>query len=306
MEMKKNIPELILMLLCCLFGVGVIMLLLAKWWGVIFLAIGGVMLYTGFKKIPASPPNVGLITIWGERIDDVKKEGWRLFAPFFPFFYDAILVDVEKKEKDFLPEDVRSQEKAELEINNAITWTPDKDVPKNLKEYLNVGGKEGVEKILKDIIGEACRQYAIGRGWEEVLDTRDELAMNIIKALTGESGKRAERLRESLKRGNGVAKIPSLGIVLNRFNVGRIKVIGELGKDAEKIALEKRQMGAETVEIQHVRERTKEMMEIGLSAKDAVEVVQTERAKVKKDIKEFKFGGVGEIAEGIAKILGKK
>lgn len=301
--MRRIIPELVSVLLYSFFGVGLMMLLRAKWQGLAFIAAGGIFLYFGLRKIPAAPPHVGLVTIWGERIDEVRKEGWRLFAPFFPFLYDAILVDVEKKEKDFLPEDVRSEEKAELAINNAITWTPDKDVPQNLKEYINVGGRKGVEDILEDIIGEACRQYAVARGWEKVLATRDELAMTIIEALTGQTG---EPLREALKRGNGIAKIPSLGIVLNRFNVGKIGLLGKLAKDAEKIADEERERDAEKVEILHVRDRTKELMETGLSAKDAIEVVQTERGKVKKDIKEFKLGGIGELGEAFAKIFGKK
>jgi len=55
------------------------------------------------------------------------------------------------------------------------------------------------------------------------------------------------------------------------------------------VMVERREREAETIELQHVRDRAKELKdEVGLSPKDAIEVVQTERGKVVKEIIEYK------------------
>jgi hypothetical protein len=56
-----------------------------------------------------------------------------------------------------------------------------------------------------------------------------------------------------------------------------------------KIAVETREREAEKIELQHVRDRAQEIRDgVGLSPKDAIEVVQTERGKVVKQIIEYK------------------
>ena len=58
-----------------IFG-GTTMVLTGCWWGLIFFILGIVLLFKSFRKIPSKPPNVGLVTIWGERTEETKKEGW--------------------------------------------------------------------------------------------------------------------------------------------------------------------------------------------------------------------------------------
>jgi regulator of protease activity HflC (stomatin/prohibitin superfamily) len=56
-----------------------------------------------------------------------------------------------------------------------------------------------------------------------------------------------------------------------------------------RIAAETQEREAEKIELQHVRDRAKELIEgVKLSPKDAIEVVQTERGKVTKHIIEYK------------------
>jgi len=56
-----------------------------------------------------------------------------------------------------------------------------------------------------------------------------------------------------------------------------------------KIPIEEKEREAEKIELQHVRDRAIEIRDgVGLSPKDAIEVVQTERAKVVKQIIEYK------------------
>ena len=47
--------------------------------GILLIAIGVVLMVIlqGLRRIPANPPQVALVTFFGERIQRVKKEGWR-------------------------------------------------------------------------------------------------------------------------------------------------------------------------------------------------------------------------------------
>lgn len=291
--------------LLILIGFSVIgfFILLVTAWGFVSIGLAIIFLFAFLRTIPAAPPHVVLVTIWGERIPKIKKEGKRLFAKFFPFYYDGILVNVEKKNKDFLPKDVWSKERAEMLMEISISWIPDKDDPQNLKEYIDSGGQENIENMLDDIIEENCREFASEKGWQECMKTRKELAIALIKELTGQEEEETIKL---LRRGNGIAKIPSLGIVLKRFNVGRVKPLGKLAEAAEKVAVEERERDSEKVELQHVKERAKEIRdELGISGKDAIEIVQTERGKVNKEIREYKgLEGIGEaVGRGIGEIF---
>jgi len=76
-----------------------------------------------------------------------------------------------------------------------------------------------------------------------------------------------------------------------------------------KIAVETKEREAEVIELQHVRDRAKEIKDgVGVSPKDALEVVQTERGKVTKQIIEYKglegVRGLPLISIGGERILG--
>lgn len=272
-----------------LFGSGI--LLLAKnIWGLLLIAGSFFGLAITLKKISAIPPTLGLVTIWGKRTKRVKREGWRFFAPFFPFLYDFIPINVEKKNIDFTPEDVRTKEKAELSINSSLTYTPAQNY---LIEFINAGGENGVKNILSDMVGEKIREYSIEKSWEEVLETRTEMVRFLIGEIAG-----LEDLPdiENVRRGNGTAIIESLGIVLNRFNVTNITIKGELAKAAELAAKEEREREAERVEQEHIRARIQELINMGFAPNKAADIVQTERKKVEKKI--FDIQGLENFGRG--------
>lgn len=193
-----------------LMGLGVLLFVLVSifWgillglWGCVPFGLGGLGLVLCLKKIPAEPPCLGVITFWGERIKEkiteegktkeigkTKKEGWRFLAPFFPFLYDVIIVDVTKKNKDMRAESVtvRTPDLAVLEIPTSLTWTPHKDY---LVEYLNCGGEEGVNNILVDIVRERIRGWAMNhqegpQTFKEALGAREDATNILIKAVAG-------------------------------------------------------------------------------------------------------------------------
>ena len=302
---EEVIMEAPIVIISVLFIIGLIATIKTLW-GLLPLAIAGILLAVCLRQIPYRPPYVGIVVIWGRRLPIVKREGWRLLAPFFPFLYTVTLVNVEKKNSDFVPRDVRSAEEAQLRVEVSITWTPDKNDPKALIEYINSGGKSGTEDILADIIEEKIREWAIGKPWEECLRANVEAAEMLIREITGVEEQIEIR---KIRRGNGLAKVRSLGIVINRLNIGTIKVLGRLAEEAELTAREQRQREAEKIEIAHVAERINELKEkTGVSAEVAAEIVQTERGKVRKEIKEYKgFEGLGKgIGEAIATFFLRK
>jgi hypothetical protein len=262
------------------------------------LIIGGILIWLGkelfricLKNIPAKPPNVGIVTIHGERKPIIKREGWHLLWPRFPFWYDVVLVNIEKKNKDFRPKDVRSKERAELDVEVSITYAPDSKNAENLIQYLNSGGKEVIENILDDIIEEGTIDFAADKTWRSLFQsaTREKLLLALVKKLTGKTEQELAGKIEEIRRGNGVEEIPYLGIILNRLNIGMRRIKGRLAEEAERPAIEKTQRKAEKTELDHVRERIKEIRKtLGVSPEAAIELVQTERGKVSKQIIEYK------------------
>jgi hypothetical protein len=180
-----------------MFGLGVLWLLIWNAWGCILIGLSLMGLAFCLKRIPAEPPHLGLTTIWGERKPKIKKEGWRFLAPFFPFLYNVILVNVEKKNQDLPAETVRTPDLAVLEIPISLTWTPgtpekkDKRNGEFLINYLNSGGEEGVKDILADIVRERVREWAIAvregpQTFKEAISAQEDAVEILIKAVAGE------------------------------------------------------------------------------------------------------------------------
>ncbi|MEA2113202.1 MAG: SPFH domain-containing protein [Patescibacteria group bacterium] len=184
-----GLMEIIPIIIFGLMVIGMPWLVFVDIWGCVPLGLGGLGLVLCLKKIPAEPPSLGVITFWGERKKKVKKEGWRFLAPFFPFLYDVIIVDVTKKNKDMPAETVtvRTPDLAVLEIPTSLTWTPHKD---HLIEYLNCGGEEGVNNILVDIVRERIRGWAMNhqegpQTFKQALGAREDATNILIKAIAG-------------------------------------------------------------------------------------------------------------------------
>jgi len=196
---------LIVSFLGLLIGGGSFILFNGGWWGLLFLAIGVILLFQSFKKIPSDPPTVGLVTVWGERTGEIKKEGWVLLAPYFPFVYDVTLVDVTKKNEDFIFENVRcvvsknikTDEEVEEEgkvistnirsggsvkVVVSITWVPDKE---KLIAYTESGGEAGVRRIVSDKMAEVIRQMGRNHNWEQMTFATDVMSANLIISIVG-------------------------------------------------------------------------------------------------------------------------
>ena len=306
-----------------------------SWWGLSLIGIAGISFAYFLTKIPAEPPHVGLVKIWGKRIPVKKEEGWILTAPCFPFFYEIIRIKVEKINLDFVFTDIRARadpelielldlakkirkkgkgkekEKdrpragGELSANISLTYTPDyksKKVGQRLISFLNSGGEDGVKNIIKDLIEEDIREMSRDHTWEEITFSAGELTCRLITKLTGQKALLKD-LREELQT-NGLPDVADLGILLSRFTVGKVKEQGELAIAAESFAKEVQQRRGEEIELAFVIEQTKKLRDLGIDPGEALDGVQVERKKATKDVKTYRGLGLEKFAETLGKSLG--
>lgn len=259
----------------------------------------------GIRRIPAEPPQVALVTLFGKRIGRVKKEGWRFFFAY-PYIFGYIPIGITKVNQDFAPEEVRTPDNADIKVPVHITWNPDGDDPEFLITFLNSGEEAGVKNILQDIVSERVRQWAYSTGegpktWEEAQGATNQAVEAILETILTRDVTDDEM--KECRRGNGKFKLPSLGIVISRLNIGQIEVTGAVKEAAEKTAKEVQEKKAETVEQEHGIGRIEKLMAKGWSRKEAIEFFQSERGKVPKTIVEHQVTTNTETGE-VLKSLG--
>ena len=182
-------------------SVAAILVLAGQLWGISLPAVSLFILALGLKEIPASPPHVGVLTIWGRRIErewwllrKVPREGLKLVAPYFPLLIDFILINVEKKNKRMTFENIRcllrETEESGVELQSGgevastveITFVPDQD---RLNSYIDSGQEGGVTDIIQGALGEDIRQTGSKRTWVEMTFGKDRLTAILITKLTG-------------------------------------------------------------------------------------------------------------------------
>lgn len=109
-------------------------------------------------------------------------------------------------------------------------------------------------------------------------------------------------LVKKVRHGNGTQKIDTLGITLNRYNIGKIRVNEKLEEALQKRTVEKAEAEAEKIELDNIKIRIFELMfehneegkpktgtdgkyiRTGISEQAAIELIQSERGKVPKKI----------------------
>jgi len=156
-------------------------------------------MFFGFREIKADPPHIGLVTIWGKRFEIIKSEGWTFLAPYFPFLYKTIDINIEKKNKDYefknvrckfeLPDKDDSTKKirsgGSVTVVASITWIPNDDSGEEMIKYIDSGKKDGVEEILKDKMAEEIRQAGRTHTWEEMVFATQVLSADLIISIVG-------------------------------------------------------------------------------------------------------------------------
>lgn len=279
----------------------------------VFIGILGAFFLQGLRQIPASPPHKGVPTFLGERQRRSLSEGWHVF-PIFPYLYGVVSVNVERKNLDLVPENVRTPDRALISVPVSITYTPDEE---NLIAYLNSGGEEGVNNIIDDVVNEVVREWAMSRDrgpqtWEEALQVHGEALPIVVNALAGRDIDHVLDPGELalMRAGNGALTNTALGFVLNRANITEIQVLGEVAQAAERQAREKQERAGEKLELDHVRKRIRELTLSppngpGLTPETARRVVQVERGKITETVETKVFGVTPESFQGVGELFGR-
>lgn len=272
---------------------------------------GGFILQ-GLRKIPAQPPHKGILTVWGERQPVIKAEGWRFF-PIYPWWYGAVLINVTKINQDLPEQIVRTPDLAELAVPISITFTPDKDNPENLIVFLNSGGESGVKNIIQDIVRERIREWAIAveegpQTWQAAMRSQDEATKILVTEITGEDP--PKDIIKLIRRGNGILKIPQLGIVLNRLNVGEIKPKGQLAEVAESEVKEAQERRGEVFEVDTDIIKARQLVNAAAERNETLSLQEAYRIilewKATREGRGFTIPGISPLITEIAKaILGR-
>lgn len=144
-----------------------------------------------------------------------------------------------------------------------------------------------------------------GENWEKVAEILTKEAPENYQKIK-EAVEKRRQLIKALRQANGVQPLPQLGITLNRLNISDIKAIGKFAEAADLDAKEQRERKAELTEISHVIDIVSRVKnELKISTEQALEIVQTERGKVKKEISEKKLNISEETREMIQSITPK-
>lgn len=323
LEMKIEITNLerIIMIapkavLSALAFLGIVELFVSFFIGMAILIITAALFYACLIRIPFRPPYVGVVVVLGRRIPMMKKEGWHLVFPFFKI-YTVTMVKVEKINLDFVFSDIRCKAREEEEeregavpkaggevlINISLTYFADyksERAPYSLISFINSGDHEGVQRIIKDLIEEDIREMVHDYDWEQVTFSTGDIKKSLVRKLTGEE--LTEEKEEELNK-NGLPDVADLGVLITRFNVGRVKEQGELAKAAETFAKEQQERRGQQIEADFTHGVTEKFTEIGLPPGEAADAAQLITGKAQKYITTYR--GVETLGQAAGVIAGK-
>lgn len=324
------VPAILLMSTLVVFAIKAIVIILLAlalgttvaipslvWW-LLFIIIAIERIYRCWRLVPSQPPHVGLVTFWGRRHKKVLREGWHLLAPFFPFLYSVVKIGIEKRNVDVTFSDIRTiareeigdgateqngngKPKAggELKISVSYTYQPEhksKNAGENLINFIDSGKDKGVQDIIRDQIAEKLREMAHNHSWEEITFSTGDLKESIIKRLTGQELESIEKEMNT----NGVRDVHSLGILICRFNIGRIKEQGKLAEAAEALATERQRVKGLKPGLTFLKEEVKDLVGLKVPASEALDAVQVHMGKAKKEIRTYRGLDKGTEVMGMA------
>jgi regulator of protease activity HflC (stomatin/prohibitin superfamily) len=156
------------------------------------LALAVLFLWNGIAKVPANPPHKAVLTFCGRRLTVVLNEGWN-WVPVRPLLFSLIPIRVEKINKDFPPQRVRTPDKAEISVSASVTFIPGiAGDPESYITYLNSGAEVGVGRILGDTVEDRVKTWAASNkegpaDWPEAQMMRDDAHSVLAHAILGEA-----------------------------------------------------------------------------------------------------------------------
>lgn len=216
----------------------------------------------GLTRIPADPPNKGVLTIWGKKTSCVVGEGIKLFLPSFPWWIEVLEVEMTKRNVTITIADVPCKDTSgkrkdgggmvNATVFVSFTWMPDTE---RLHNFIQMKKDSGVESILKEKIGDEVRQMGRNYDWQGLTFATDKINYTIIHKVTGdriEPSMTEDEIDEYLKKlaVEGSTDIIDLGIRIFRVNVSKVEVEKKVRDSADRLAVEKQERRAEVFEIE--------------------------------------------------------
>ncbi len=174
------------------------------------------------------------------------------------------------------------------------------DIPTNvLLRYFSVPRKGPLE-YQKQKWGKQTEQ---GSNWEGIEAQLKEIVGSKLEALKKAIKERQDIIR-TLREGNGSLVHKKLGITIHLLTINNVILVGPVAEAVQKRAKEKEERIAETTELDHVLEKVKKLSKEGKVPKElAVEMTQTERAKITKTVNESKISLSPELISLLKKFM---
>jgi hypothetical protein len=174
---------------------------------------------TVFRKIPAEPPTMGIVTFFGRKVPITLGEGF-VFLPFRPFVYDIIPVDMRERITEIEPANLRTpNDPSEVSVRVSIMWSPDS---RNLIVFENEG-EDNIRQALADAVDTAVRQIMANPAGDLSFRVKadqlsEELATSIVKSVFSlENNPDSIEIARQSSAGSDRYRVLNLGIIINRI-----------------------------------------------------------------------------------------
>jgi len=209
-------------------------------------ALGNLQVYFSkkTKTIPASPPSIGVMTLFGNPFDfDLILDAGT--AIIYPGVIDLIVIEVHQEPQDF--EDMKgfiTKDNIPVELKKTqLLYVPD---IKRIGQFISAKMQTGVYDTLDSMISNRLKDIIRSLSFADLLSKKGKLEDEVKLELTGKD-EEDDELRDM--RRNGVSDDHLLGITIFRFNIGMIDTTDEYKKEMLKRATEERQQEAEIIEV---------------------------------------------------------
>ena len=195
------------------------------------------------RNIPADPPSIGVMTLFGNPLFDlILGPG---IAIVYPGIIDFLVVEVHKEPQDF--KDMKgfiTKDNISVELDKVqVLYIPD---TLRIEKFIEAKKQEGVYDVLDSMISNKLKDIIRSLSFADLLSQKGDLELEVKSELTGKE-KEDKEIRDMGR--NGISDDHLLGVVFYRFNIGSINPSAEYIKQMEKKQIEERQKEAELTEI---------------------------------------------------------
>jgi hypothetical protein len=209
-KMNNKYSMGLLMIMGTLLLIGIVSLFAGFIIGIIPIFLGVAMLLKGFRELSAANPReAGLITFFGNRMDDTKVKGLIFIMDWLPFDIVGVTVfNMQKVDKEFPVVSIRCCDGIRMNGSTFMSASPDEN---HLGKYDDAQRMDGIHAQFQDMHVTWLQEIAIQPGHDyKWMETHpNEIAIELRKKLDAQSP---------------LGNIENLGFKINKLQV-RLKPI---------------------------------------------------------------------------------